>query len=211
MNEWACGVDWPAAVGVVRDVVMTVAAIATATVAVIGLNAWRRQGRAKARFEVAKDFAAASLAVRDALDSARVPMISHHEYPPLEPGEDRLDARSGRVLGFVYENRWEPVKVAIKRFNETGTVAEAYFGDELGGRIVELRRLAHRVATAMNEIVDQAYQDNRDFEDRRFRQTVYADAHATVGAEDNELSQSLNQTVSDIQTLLRSSLTWRDA
>ena len=207
MNEWACGVDWPATVGVIRDVIVTIVAITTAAVAVLGLNAWRRQGKTKARFEVAKEFSTATFAVRDALDDARVPMISHREYPPPEPGEDRLDPRSGRAVGHVYRNRWEPVRVALERFREAGIVAEALFGEELAHKASVIRRDAHKVATAMNEIVDQAYQDNRDLEDRDHRRMVYADAHATRGAEDNAITRSIHETVTEIQTLLRPSLT----
>ncbi len=210
MNAWACNVDWPAAIGVLRDLIIAVVSITTATVAVLGLNAWRRQGKTKARFDVAKEFAIATFAVRDALDEARVPMITPREYPPPEAGDDALDPRSGQVLGFVYRNRWEPVKNALERFREAGIVAEALFGDELAQKVTALRRDAHKVATAMNEIVDQAYQDNMDFEDRDFRRTVYSDAHATRGAEDNALTQSIYGTVTDIQTLLRPSLTWMD-
>ena len=210
MNEWACGVDWPATVGVIRDVIVTIVAITTAAVAVLGLNAWRRQGKTKARFEVAKEFSTATFAVRAALDDARVPMISHREYPPPEPGEDRLDPRSGRAVGHVYRNRWEPVRVALERFREAGIVAEALFGEELAHKASVIRRDAHKVATAMNEIVDQAYQDNRDLEDRDHRRMVYADAHATRGAEDNAITRSIHDTVSEIQTLLRPSLTWMD-
>lgn len=211
MNEWACSVDWPATIGVVKDIALTLAAIATASIAVIGINAWRHQGKAKARFEVAKDYVTAILALRDALADARVPMISYLEYPPPEDGEHQIDPNSGRVKAFVYSNRWEPVKDALAGFRESSPVAEALFGETLAGHSTDMRKHAHKVSVAMNTIIEQAYTGNHDFEDADYRQTVYADAHASIGNVDNALSNAIRDTVADVQTLLSGSLTWTDS
>lgn len=208
MSEWACSVDWPTAVGVIRDIVLSIVAVITATVAIIGINNWRNEGKARAQFEAARDFVTATLDVREALDDARVPLISYLEYPPPPDGDDAVDPHSGKTLNYVYGNRWTPVKKALETFREAAIAAEVLFGSEVGEKANEIKRHAQCVAAAMNTIIEQAFQGNPDFEDAAYRKLVYSDAHSARGNTENERTKKLYDAVEAIQDFLRSKLAW---
>ena len=65
----------------IKDVLIGGAAIATASVAVIGLKSWSRELRGRADFEVARGLIRATYKLRDELRASRAPFIRAHEFP----------------------------------------------------------------------------------------------------------------------------------
>jgi len=59
-----CTMDWSAFFDAVKDIVLGLAAIVTATVAWLGLQSWRKELRGKADFDVARGLLRATSAAR---------------------------------------------------------------------------------------------------------------------------------------------------
>lgn len=61
-------------------------------------------------------------------------------------------------------------------------------------------RRPHRVSRAMNTIIEQAYKCNVDFQgNKKCWRTAYADAHATLGSLDNEVTTESGQITTEIR------------
>ena len=114
-------------VSIGKDVVVAIAAVAASSVAVYGINSWRRETTGKAKFEAAKGLLAAGYKVRNEIQNCRSPLIVAGEFSPDFPlrgdGEDKYKA-----YAHVYSNRWSPVKFALEDFDSAVIDAEATLG-----------------------------------------------------------------------------------
>jgi hypothetical protein len=192
-----------------KDIVVAIAAIVTATAAVRGLRKWREELHGKTAFDVARGLIRATYRLRDELQSFRSPFVRGSEFPQdyqsFAQNPHYVDAQA---WAHVYKNRWEPVAVALREFDAQALEAEALWGAQIRDRAQNLRTCAHTVFIAIESTIDDKAAGGEHFRaapdfGRRTRATLAASASAS----DNDLSNQIARAVGDLEADLRRYLT----
>jgi hypothetical protein len=132
INVWAT---------IAKDVLLGIAAAATALFAYLGLSAWRKELKGKAEYELAKDVMKSVYRVREAFKHVRNPAIFQYEYP-----SDMVD-QSGHVMrehdydatAHVYESRWKQLDEAFAKLEDYHLAAQVEWGSKYQNVIMGLR------------------------------------------------------------------------
>ncbi len=115
-----------------KEILVTAAATTGAIVALLGLNAWRRQLSGKTEYDVALRFLRAVYRLRDAIGLVRSPFMSAGEmahaakdkaHPPRPSEDSLLDATAA-----AYELRWKSVMEAMSDIQLVALEAEVLWG-----------------------------------------------------------------------------------
>ncbi|QPB83540.1 hypothetical protein CWC22_011300 [Pseudoalteromonas rubra] len=114
----------------IMNIVLSGAAITTATVAILGLKSWSRELKGKAEFEVGRALILATYKLRDELKYARSPWICGYEFPEDYPrNSDEITAEiEANAHAHIYSKRWKPVAEAIQEFETQALEGEALWG-----------------------------------------------------------------------------------
>jgi len=193
-------------VGITRDLLIATATVATAFVAIYGINSWRRETTGKARFGTAKDLLRSTFDLRDALADARVPLISSWEFPadytPMSNADHRADG-----LGHVYRNRWQPVGKTWATFRDRAVEAEVIFGDHLKQYTSEIDHCVHIVSVSIEALVANERSGGRNFDsDREFGRKIQSEVQASRKDDDNEINRRMHEAELGIAQRLRKEL-----
>jgi hypothetical protein len=118
----------------------------TASVAVIGLNAWRAQMTGRTKYENARNVIAGAFMVRDAIKRCQSPFISVNEWSERTPipGETEQQKRAGESY-FAYGRRFHKVIDAIDKWYPSTVEAEALFGAEAKRKTEALTAVASKL------------------------------------------------------------------
>jgi hypothetical protein len=124
-----CTVDWPKAVGVVKDLVLAGAAIVTARAALMGITKWRSEEKGKADFDLARRSLQAVFRFEAAFQRARSPFTSGSEFPQ---GYDPMAATPREKAGawaHVFQARIDKAFVALMELDALKPEMGALWGD----------------------------------------------------------------------------------
>ncbi|MCW3677814.1 hypothetical protein [Burkholderia cenocepacia] len=190
-------------VGVVKDVILSAAAIVTAVVAVNGVTSWLRELRGKAEFDTALALMRATYGLRESVASCRSPWISAAEFPPDYKALEASNEAKGKAYGHVFRVRWSPVSAALSEFDARALEAEAIWGKDVVVAVEPLRKNVRTLYAAIQAFIDNIYSDGEDFDhDRPFGQRIQREVFAPVSATDNELSDQIAASVKRIETFV---------
>jgi hypothetical protein len=197
-------------IALIKDLLLASAAIVTATVAVLGLRKWRHELSGKVAFDVARGLAKATYRLRDEIQSARSPLVRGAEFPPeYHATALRSHDEEAQAWSFIYRRRWEPIANALQEFDAQALEAEALWGPDIRKLTDALRKCSHLLNISIEAVVEDKSVGGENFKaDREFGKKMRADVHASVGAADNPLSQSIAAAVRDIESALRSHLSY---
>lgn len=195
-----CAVDWPAFFSVLKDLVLALAAIVTATVAWLGLQKWRKELRGKADFDVARGLARATYKLREEIQSARSPLM---RVPATPPGT-AADARGAlEALESQYRARWDRVATALQEFDTQVLEAEALWGSGIQEAAEAVRMCATTLFVSIEAILDDRAAGGEHFDhDRPFGRRMRSNAHASRSDKDNELTKQVMAAVAGVETHL---------
>jgi hypothetical protein len=100
-------------IGIVKDIVLTVAAFIGMIVAMIGLNTWNRQLKGGVEYELTRRLLRCTYRLREAIKDVRHPMIMPSEQAFSDTGR-ALSMEEKRYFGIyhAYQTRWEKVTAA---------------------------------------------------------------------------------------------------
>jgi hypothetical protein len=195
----------PELIAALKDIVLALAAIVTATVALKGLTTWNRQLRGTAGFEAARALAKSAYKVRDTLHDCRSPLLSSHEFPP-EYHEDwpkRSSEQAAKGYAFLYTNRWSPVRQAMQEFDANVLEAEALWGQPVRTATDPLRKVVREVNIAIDAIIANAASGGEDFSsDREFGKKMRSTVSAVRTDFNNEVNIKLAAAVQSIDDQL---------
>jgi hypothetical protein len=136
---------WQTYISITKDVLTGVAAITAAVVAVLGLQAWKKQLKGKVEYELARRVLREVFNVRDAIRYVRNPfqMGGEIDRAVKEAGID-LDPRSpefrAKSEAAVYQGRWKQLYKAMSKLELELLEAEVSWGDEILNRVKRLRQ-----------------------------------------------------------------------
>ena len=184
----------PELIAVIKDIVLALAAIVTATVAIKGLTTWDRQLRGTAGFEAARAVAKSAYKVRDTLQDCRSPFLSSHEFPPeyYESRSNRAPEQKAKGYAFLYTNRWSPVWQAMQEFDANVLEAEALWGQSIRTATDPLRKVVRELNIAIDAIIANAASGGEDFSsDRDFEKKIRSMVSAVRTDSKNEVNIQL--------------------
>ena len=184
----------PELIAVIKDIVLALAAIVTATVAIKGLTTWDRQLRGTAGFEAARAVAKSAYKVRDTLQDCRSPFLSSHEFPPeyYESRSNRAPEQKAKGYAFLYTNRWSPVWQAMQEFDANVLEAEALWGQSIRTATDPLRKVVRELNIAIDAIIANAASGGEDFSsDRDFGKKIRSMVSAVRTDSKNEVNIQL--------------------
>jgi hypothetical protein len=188
--------DWDEVAPIVssaKDVVLMIAGGVTAWVAVHGLNKWRHEMSGKNEYEAARNLIKATYRVREALRSARSPVMWSNEFP--ESGHD------ADGFAHAYTSRFKAVIAALEEFETAGLEAEALWGATIKSATSELAQCVREVYVAMEAIVENKRENNENFKaDPEFGKKMRAAAHESS---DNAMTKKILAAVKAIEDEVR--------
>lgn len=142
---------------VTKDVVLILGAILGAIFAFWGLGTWRRQLKGQSEYELSRRILVTLFRYRDAVDSARHPVMWAYELPI--PPENELKSMSQEQVRFygrskAYQNRWEKVQNQRNALYADLLEAEAVWGSDLNELFNKVFKLEHELFMAIRNHLD---------------------------------------------------------
>jgi hypothetical protein len=110
-----------------KDLLLVVPAWTAAIVAVLGLNAWKRQLHGREGYDLARRLLRATYRYRDAIQQARTPFSFQSILAPVTAGAS-VDAREHAAA--LWQQRWDPIDSARRELLAELLEAEVLWGVE---------------------------------------------------------------------------------
>lgn len=189
---------------IIKDIIMSIAALATACIAFIGLGKWQKELQGKANFEVARILAKSTYRLRDELGYSRSPFISGQEFPKEynHSATEHSDEEEGQAWAHIYSKRWEPVGDAVRDFDTSLFEAEALWGKNIKLKAQPLRQACRDLQVSFEAVVSDKYSGGEDFQDKEFAKKMRSNVSATTSA-DNELSEQIKAAIAGLEAEIR--------
>lgn len=184
-------------VGLIKDVLTTLAAITAACVAVKGLSTWRRQLQGNAEYEQARRLLRATYEIREAVRYFRNPFMSSQEQAAAldEEGIAPQNASTQESRAAAYQVRWKRVAAAHVTFSAELLEAEALWGEKITQASNTLLDLIRDLNVAIRQ-----WLSGRDLGPERFDYIYDA---VFDGRDESEFTTNLNSAIADMETELR--------
>ena len=141
----------------IKDVLLAIAAIVGSSIAVIGLNTWKKQIKSRADYELAKALLVDIYELREAVSSVRNPFMLGEEQ--AVPDQDVKSAKSPEHehavrLGYAYQKRWENVSAVTARMYARMNEAEVLWGPRVRQQFSKLMRVVNELWVTLRMYFD---------------------------------------------------------
>jgi hypothetical protein len=144
-------------VALLKDLVLSGAAITGAVVAVKGLGTWQRQLKGQSEYELSRRILVSVFKYRDAINGVRYPAMWAYEMPsPPEEESAKMSREQIRFYGTskAYQARWDKVQTERTTLYADLLEAEAIWGTELKEMFKEVFNLEHELFTRIRHYVE---------------------------------------------------------
>jgi hypothetical protein len=194
-------------IGIVKDIVLTVAALIGMIVAVFGLNTWNRQLKGGAEYELTRRLLKCTYRLREAIKGVRNPTILPSEQV-ITDGEkhERIERQKYLGLAFAYQARWEKVVAARDELQTELLEGEVLWGDQIYEKFDLLFKLQNELLADVNSYLALANPDiNEDAKDawygiRRNRREVL---YEMMSPFPDPYSDDISNVVAEIESYLK--------
>lgn len=194
-------------VGIMKDIIMSIAACITAGVAYSGLNKWKKELRGKIDFDTAHALLKATYKVRDGLHTVRSPFFSSYEFPSDYNPLDKNSKIEYDAYLYAYNNRMKPLLEAIQEFNVSALEAEVLWGHTIQEYSLELNRCCSKVQRSIEFYLGDMYSNNVHKENHPdFFNKKCKDLFAEFDDEENDvnlLTQRINSAITNIENVVK--------
>lgn len=134
----------------IKDIILSIAAIVGALVAFKGLNTWKLQHQGQSEYELSRRILVTLFKYRDAISAARHPAIFSYEMPA--PSENESKNMSQNQIQFyghskAYQARWDKVQEQRTNLYADLLESEAIWDDELKKLFKVLFNLEYELLT----------------------------------------------------------------
>jgi hypothetical protein len=148
----------PEFIGLLKDVILTSAAVVGALVATKGLSTWKRQLKGQSEYELSRRILVTVFRYRDAISNVRNPAMWAYEMP--SPSADESKEMTPQQISFygtskAYQARWEKVQIERTNLYPDLLESEAIWGDELKQLFKELFKLENELFTCVQNYIHQ--------------------------------------------------------
>ena len=146
--------EWQVYISIGKDIVTAGAALTAAVIAVLGLQAWKRQLRGKTDYELARRFLRAVYSVRDSIRALRNPVQNTEEIvaafkDSTNTPQNAVNADdSFKIEVGVYQLRWKRVNEAMSDLQVEMLEAEVSWGEAAAAKVEPFRQCVAKLHTA---------------------------------------------------------------
>lgn len=199
-------------VALLKDLVLSGAAITGAVVAVKGLGTWRRQLKGQSEYELSRRILVSVFKYRDAINGVRHPAMWAYEMP--SPPEDEAAKMSPDQIRFygtskAYQARWDKVQAERTSLYADLLEAEAIWGAELKQLFKKVFDLEHELFTRIRHYIEIISPDTSEAKkvaitkiDNKARDIMYDD----LSEEPDEYKKDLISAIEQIEKYLKPKL-----
>lgn len=199
-------------IGVLKDLVLTAAAVTGAYVAIKGLGTWRRQLRGQSEYELSRRILLTLFKYREAMNGARNPVMWAHEMPSL-PREEAAVLTDEQVHFFgvskAYQNRWDKVLEQRRLLDADLLESEVMWSGDLRVICAPIFKLESELAGAIRRNLDLRNPDKDDetkthieLFNKRVRDVLYED----LGVDVDPFKKDLSGAVIEVEKYLKPKL-----
>ena len=150
-------------ISIIKDIILSFAAIIGTLVAVKGLSTWRRQLTGQSEYELARRILVNLFKYRDAINGVRYPVISEFPSPPEEESKNmNLIQRQFYGTFKVYQTRWDKVREQKASLYVELLEAEALWGKELNNLFKVISDLEHELFVRVLFYIKEINPDTSD-------------------------------------------------
>jgi len=199
-------------VTLLKDLVLSGAAITGAVVAVKGLGTWQRQLKGQSEYELSRRILVSVFKYRDAINGVRHPAMWAYEMPsPPEEEATKMTREQIRFYGTskAYQARWDKVQAERTTLYADLLEAEALWGTELKELFKGVFDLEHELFTRIRHYVELINPDTHEASkeairkiDEKGRDIMYDD----LSDEPDEYKQDLISAIEKIEKYLKPKL-----
>jgi hypothetical protein len=194
---------------VVKDVVLTLAAVVGAYVALQGLTTWNRQLKGGVEYELTRRLLKQTYRLREAIKGVRHPVMWSGEAPPLSA--EQAKSMSQEQLRFfelsnAYQKRWDRVTDVRTELQTELLEAEVLWGQEIHKQFEPLFKLQHELfiavhfyITVCDPDVPQHTREAREKAIRNNRDILYD----LSGETEDEFTSDVNRAIASIEAFLK--------
>ena len=190
-------------VGIAKDVVVSLAAAATAFAAWRGISKWRTELEGKASFDVARTLARATYRLRDNVRSCRAPLFMGFEFPYGYSPQSSSPEQRAEAWTHAFNGRWVSVQEALNEFSTAALEAEAVWGPQVRDATERLRLCIREVRAAQGAIVDNHAGGGADFESDKVFALKMRQALGTTDNATDAVSESIREAVLAIEEAIK--------
>ena len=190
---------------IIKDIIVCVAALVGAVVAILGLNAWKRQIGGKTEYELAQRLLKATYKLRESIRFVRNPMMFANEMPDPPDGDPASQSDAHKRwyrTGKGYESRWENVRKSHIDVEAELLEAEVLWGSYVKDKFAKLFDVEHDLYYRIITYLDHLNPDDREKwsaeEAKATRNVLYG-----VGGPDDEFHKKLQEAIAAIEKELR--------
>lgn len=195
-----------------KDWVVSGAAITGAVVAVKGLGTWQRQLKGQSEYELSRRILVSVFKYRDSINGVRHPAMWAYEMP--YPSEDEVAKMSSDQIRFygtskAYQARWDKVQTERTSLYADLLEAEAIWGTELKQLFKKVFDLEHELFTRIRHHIELINPDTSDAKKEavakiynKSRDIMYDD----LGEEPDEYKKDLISAIEQIEKYLKPKL-----
>jgi hypothetical protein len=199
-------------VTLLKDLVLSGAAITGAVVAVKGLGTWQRQLKGQSEYELSRRILVSVFKYRDAINGVRHPAMWAYEMP--SPPEEEAKTMSREQIRFygtskAYQARWDKVQAERTTLYADLLEAEAIWGTDLKELFKGVFGLEHELFTRIRHYVELINPDTDEASkeairniDKKARDIMYDN----LSEEPDEYKQDLVRAIEEIEKYLKSKL-----
>jgi hypothetical protein len=144
-------------IALLKDIVLSGAAITGAIVAVKGLDTWQRQLKGQSEYELSRRILINVFKYRDAINGVRYPVMLAYEMP--SPPEEVAKIMSQEQIRFygtskAYQVRWDKVQSVKASLYADLLEAEAIWGNEFKDLFKKVFELEHELFTCIRHHIE---------------------------------------------------------
>lgn len=199
-------------VALLKDLVLSGAAITGAVVAVKGLGTWQRQLKGQSEYELSRRILVSVFKYRDAINGVRHPAMRAYEMPlPPEDEAAKMSPEQIRLYGTskAYQARWDKVQAERTSLYADLLEAEAIWGAELKQLFKKVFDLEHELFTRIRHYIELINPDTSEAKkeaitkiNNKARDIMYDD----LGEEPDEYKKDLISAIEQIEKYLKPKL-----
>ncbi len=193
----------------IKDIITGLSAFTAAVIAIMGLQAWKKQLKGKTEYELAQRLLRATYKVREAFSWVRNPFQSAAETSNamkesnIEGDPINNPKVHAQSEGAVYEKRWQRVQEAFVELESVSIEAEAIWGQSARDNFKPLQTCASTLAVNIKKHLRNIEKQPRNFdpnEEEKIDNIIYGFAG---DSENNFFSKEINTAISKIEDFLR--------
>lgn len=188
-------------VSILNNIATGLAALAGATVAILGFKTWKKQIAWKTNYELARRLLKATYQVRDAIKFVRNPFISLGEMSRALKeegiGPENSEAERDQTNRAVYSTRWKKIIESLTNFDSELLEAQVLWG--VG--IIEVQKPLRQCAAKLNIHITQVFEPK---EMRAASQTEIQEVIYDAGVDPkNKFTNEIAEAVQKLEEFLK--------